>query len=174
MPAKKKVTETIKISSSSSSSDDAHPGRFTCPARGCQETFASVQERITHARAHELDADQEHLAAYFYCTVLNSGCAYARNIHDDTRAGIVRKDQMGTHMRRARHHGNMTDAERRAERALIVERTRLARINVGLPPITSDHEPLPAHARLCSLPTCLEGQREEAAPREILLVDSRY
>lgn len=83
---------------------------------------------------------------YFYCTVQNSGCQYARNVFDDTQAaGLVRRDQMATHMRRCQIHSGMTEPEIKAERALIVERTRRARMNVGLPPIAADTEPLPPH-----------------------------
>lgn len=113
------------------------PGRrkinYPCLASDCDETFPSSKARITHARAHEFDADQRHLAAYFFCHV--GQCTETKNV-DIGDGRYYRKKQLTTHLRRK--HSALTHGQQVRERALIVERTYLARKYVGLGLINRD------------------------------------
>jgi len=136
---------------SSDDADDTGPRVYFCHARFCTEFFTSLAARAAHARDHEHDADQEHLAAYFYCCVPGSSCQFARPVFDDPsqmrpNPKTFRKDEMITHLRRTLPHVQLTEDQRKEERAVIVMRTRMARQNLGLSELFPDQTPLPAHA----------------------------
>lgn len=125
------------------------PKTYPCHAENCNQVFNDRAARAAHARNHENDADQEHLAAYFYCTANN--CDFARPCFDDTNfrgtrlPGLHRKGEMATHLIRVIAHAQLSAAQRSEEKAIIIMRTRMARQHTGLSEIPADQTPIPPH-----------------------------
>jgi len=133
--------------------------KYPCLVEGCWEGFDKPQDRIYHARLREFDADQLHLAAYFFCKI--GSCKYGVPVHEDGGKGSRKsKNALKRHM--AGHRG-LTPAQKEAEKHLSIERTWIAVKSTGLKPIMRGDAHLarrasradllpPLPKQICSLP----------------------